>query len=183
MIFAYDSELALAQTAALINTCGSEGDTLKSWTDLEQFLDHWQFSGPRTGTDQELDDVRSLRGELRRFWTEPDRNVVASLVNDILAEANAQPYLSKHDQWDWHLHLTRPEAGLSDRLAAEAAIGLIDLVREDELPRLKICAAEDCQDVMVDLSRNSSKLYCDTGNCGNRANVAAYRARKRSQSR
>jgi predicted RNA-binding Zn ribbon-like protein len=36
--------------------------------------------------------------------------------------------------------------------------------------------------VLVDLSKNSSKRYCDTGNCGNRTNVAAYRARKRLQS-
>ena len=60
-------------------------------------------------------------------------------------------------------------------------MGFLDLVREDDLDRLKICAADDCQDVLVDLSRNSSKRYCDTGNCGNRTNVAAYRARKRKQ--
>jgi predicted RNA-binding Zn ribbon-like protein len=77
--------------------------------------------------------------------------------------------------------VTRPDAPLAHRLAAEAAMGFLDLVREDDLDRLKICAAEDCQDVLVDLSRNSSKRYCDTGNCGNRTNVAAYRARKRKQ--
>ena len=60
-------------------------------------------------------------------------------------------------------------------------MGFLDLVREDDLDRLKICAADDCQAVLVDLSRNSSKRYCDTGNCGNRTNVAAYRARKRKQ--
>ena len=32
--------------------------------------------------------------------------------------------------------------------------------------------------MLIDLSKNSSKRYCDTGNCGNRTNVAAYRARK-----
>jgi predicted RNA-binding Zn ribbon-like protein len=30
---------------------------------------------------------------------------------------------------------------------------------------------------VVDLSKNRSKRYCDSG-CGNRANVAAYRQRK-----
>ena len=54
--------------------------------------------------------------------------------------------------------------------------------RADALGRLRICAAEDCEDVLIDLSKNSSKRYCDTGNCGNRTNVAAYRARKRQQS-
>ena len=110
-----------------------------------------------------------------------DRDEAAALVNAILAEADAQPYLAKHDEWDWHLHVTRPEAPLADRIAAEAAMSFLDLIRADALDRLRICAADDCQDVLVDLSRNRSKRYCDTGNCGNRANVAAYRARKRAK--
>ena len=65
-------------------------------------------------------------------------------------------------------------------MGAEAAMAVLDLIREDALGRLRICAADDCADVLVDLSRNSSKRFCDTGNCGNRTNVAAYRARKRS---
>ncbi|MGW6510364.1 CGNR zinc finger domain-containing protein, partial [Streptomyces niveus] len=34
--------------------------------------------------------------------------------------------------------------------------------------RLKICAAPDCEAVLFDVSRNRSKIFCDTGNCGNR---------------
>ena len=41
----------------------------------------------------------------------------------------------------------------------------------------RICAAPDCQAVLVDLSKNRSRRYCDTGNCGNRQHVAAYRER------
>ena len=104
------------------------------------------------------------------------------LANEILAEADARPYLSRHDEWDWHLHVTRPEAPLADRIGAEAAMAFLDLIRSDALGRLRICAAQDCEDVLIDLSKNSSKRYCDTGNCGNRTNVAAYRARKRQQS-
>ena len=32
--------------------------------------------------------------------------------------------------------------------------------------------------LLIDLSRNHSRRFCDDG-CGNRANVAAYRARRR----
>ena len=59
-------------------------------------------------------------------------------------------------------------------------MGFVDLIREDDLARLKRCAADDCDSVLVDLSRNRSKRFCDTGNCANRAHVAAYRARQRS---
>jgi predicted RNA-binding Zn ribbon-like protein len=181
MHFAHDTELALAQTAALVNTLSDDGDQLENQAGLDAFFERWPFSGVHLRTAEELAQVRALRGRLRAVWTAPDRDTVAAMVNEILADADAQPYLSKHDQWDWHLHVTRPDAPLAHRLAAEAAMGFLDLVREDDLDRLKICAADDCQDVLVDLSRNSSKRYCDTGNCGNRTNVAAYRARKRQQ--
>jgi predicted RNA-binding Zn ribbon-like protein len=57
-------------------------------------------------------------------------------------------------------------------------MGFVDLIRSDDLGRLRVCAADDCDAVLVDLSRNRSRRYCDTGNCGNRTNVAAYRARR-----
>ena len=57
------------------------------------------------------------------------------------------------------------------------AMALADLIRVGELRRLKACAAPDCEAVLVDLSRNRSRMFCDTGNCGNRQHVAAYRER------
>jgi predicted RNA-binding Zn ribbon-like protein len=65
-------------------------------------------------------------------------------------------------------------------MAVEAAMALVDVVRSGELERLRVCDADDCDDVVIDLSRNRSRRYCDSG-CGNRTNVAAYRARKAAQ--
>jgi predicted RNA-binding Zn ribbon-like protein len=61
------------------------------------------------------------------------------------------------------------------------ADALADLIRVGELRRLKICAAPDCQAVLIDLSRNRSRIFCDTGNCGNPQHVAAYRQRRATQ--
>jgi predicted RNA-binding Zn ribbon-like protein len=182
MLFAHDSERALAEAAALVNTAGLDGDTLVTLADLDDFLARSPYSGVVRRNQEELESVRALRPRLRKFWTIKDRDEAAALVNQILDEADARPYLARHDEWDWHLHVTRPDAPLADRIAAEAAMAFLDLIRADALARLRICAADDCEDVLVDLSKNSSKRYCDTGNCGNRANVAAYRARKRMQS-
>jgi predicted RNA-binding Zn ribbon-like protein len=181
MLFSHDSERALAEAAAVVNTVGLEGDTLVTLADFDDFLARSPYSGVVRRNYEELESVRVLRPRLRRFWTIKDRDEAAALVNQILEEAEARPYLARHDEWDWHLHVTRPDAPLADRIAAEAAMAFLDLIRADELGRLRICAAEDCEDVLVDLSKNSSKRYCDTGNCGNRTNVAAYRARKRLQ--
>jgi predicted RNA-binding Zn ribbon-like protein len=181
LLFSHDTELALAETAALVNTVGLDGDTLMTLADLDDYLARTPYSGVIRRTQEELESVRALRPRLRKFWTVKDRDQAAALVNEILQEADARPYLARHNGWDWHLHVTRSDAPLADRIAAEAAMAFLDLIRADALGRLRICAAPDCEDVLVDLSKNSSKRYCDTGNCGNRTNVAAYRARKRGQ--
>ena len=180
MHFAHDTELVLVEAAALVNTLSDGTDELATRSGLDAFLDRYQYSGTRLGTEEELVSVRRLRQRLRRLWSAHGRDEAAAIINELLTDADAQPYLSKHDQWDWHLHVTRPDAPLADRIGAEAAMGFLDLVRSDDLERLRFCAADDCSDVLVDLSRNKSKRYCDTGNCGNRTNVAAYRARRRT---
>ncbi|MHA7262810.1 CGNR zinc finger domain-containing protein [Arthrobacter sp. TMN-37] len=177
MSFAYDTEVALVSAAALINTAREAPDALSSLRDLDVFLAAQQFSGSRTHTPGELDDVRALRTELEAIWHASEEDAVER-VNRILRRARALPQLVRHDHWDWHLHATGPEAPLADRMATEAAMALADVIRSHELDRLRSCAAEDCAAVVLDLSRNRSKRFCDTGNCANRTHVKAYRARR-----
>jgi len=180
VIFAHDTETSLLTTAELINTLGegtSAGDTLVTQVGLDEFLRRWEFSGSRSHDDDELQAVRALRHELRRLWTASDLEVVVEGVNTLLADARALPQLVRHDQWDWHVHATTPDQPLATWMAVEAAMALADVVRSGELGRLRVCEADDCLDVHVDLSRNRSRRYCDAG-CGNRVNVAAYRVRK-----
>ena len=105
------------------------------------------------------------------------RTASSQIVNGLLREDEALPQLVKHDEWSYHLHATPPAAPLATRMAVEAAMAMVDVVRSGELRRLRICEYHDCDDVVVDLSKNRSKRFCDDG-CGNRAAVAAYRARK-----
>ncbi len=170
-------------TAALINTLPgashSGEDELSTIEQLTAFLDRFEFTGSRAGDQAELDEMRALRGRLRELWTRDEEDVVA-LVNQLLSEADALPQLVRHDNWDWHIHATKPTEAVATRAQVEAAMAVVDLVRAQELSRLPECASEDCTAVVVDLSRNRSRRYCDVGNCGNRAHVAAYRARQRT---
>ena len=102
---------------------------------------------------------------------------MAARVNRMLEDGGALPRLVAHDGWGYHLHATPPDAPLADRMAVEAAMALVDVVRQGELDRLRVCDADDCADVLVDLSRNRSRRYCGT-TCRNRVNVAAFRARQ-----
>lgn len=102
----------------------------------------------------------------------------AGLINDLLRDAGARPRLVDHGGgWGWHLHVTAHDAALEHRLAAQAGFAFADLIRLGEADRLRRCEAPGCEAVFTDLSRNRSRRYCDTGNCGNRQHVAAYRDR------
>jgi predicted RNA-binding Zn ribbon-like protein len=177
MVFAHDTEVALQAAAALVNTHGLEEDRLTRLDQLDQFVRDWGWTGSRRRDEEELAQVRALRPVLRRLW-ELDEDGVVHLVNDMLAGSHALPQLVRHGEWDYHLHATSPEAPLADRMAVEAAMALVDVVRQGELDRLRVCDADDCNDVVVDLSKNRSKRYCGT-TCSNRVNVAAFRARQR----
>jgi predicted RNA-binding Zn ribbon-like protein len=174
--FAHDTEVALVAAAALVNSA-SDGDSLTTVAELDGFLDDYGWTGSRTRDRTELVAVRALRPRLRQVWDLEEPGVV-QLVNDVLAEAGALPQLVDHDGFGWHIHAVAPEAPLATRMAVEAAMAFVDVVRSGELDRLKTCAADDCDDVVVDLSRNRSRRFCESG-CGNRENVRAYRERRK----
>jgi predicted RNA-binding Zn ribbon-like protein len=67
-------------------------------------------------------------------------------------------------------------------MAVEAAMAFTDVIRTRQLGRLRLCAAADCRNVHVDLSKNRSRRFCSTA-CANRTNVAAYRTRLAGQAR
>jgi predicted RNA-binding Zn ribbon-like protein len=176
--FAGDTESALVFAASLVNTARGGEELLPDSEELTRFLDADRWTGRRDGTLEELAAVRALRPRLRKFWEVTGVDDAVEVVNSLLLESGARPRLTRHDDLGWHLHVTADDSPLVDRMAAEAAMGVLDLIRTDEFSRLRWCEAPDCEAVFVDLSRNRSKRYCDTGNCGNRAHVAAYRARK-----
>jgi predicted RNA-binding Zn ribbon-like protein len=176
MLFTHDTEVALNAAAALVNTAKTDPDSLDRVAELDQFVTEWGWTGSRRRDRAELDQVRALRPRLNRFW-DLDQDEAVVLVNELLRECNALPQLVKHDHWDYHLHATPDEAPLADRMAVEAAMALVDVIRQTEYGRLQLCAADDCDDVLIDLSKNRSRRFCSTS-CSNRTNVAAFRARR-----
>lgn len=178
MIFAHDTERALASAAALVNTQVADPDPLADPAGLAYFAKRWEWTGALRTDARELSTVRALRPRLRTFWQVDDHGA-AELVNTMLREAHAMPRLVTHGQFGYHLHATEPTAPLADRLAVEAAMAMVDVLRQGELGRLHECVAADCSDVVVDLSKNRSRRFCDT-TCANRTNVAAFRARRRN---
>ena len=181
-MFTHDAEEALKWGAELVNTmpgsvpADSSPDTLTTLDELRHFFEGKPWTGRFDRDVAELEAVRALRPQLRRFWESGESEVVEAL-NAMLADAHAVPRLVDHDGIGWHVHATPLDAPLAQRMSVEFAFAMIDVVRADGLDRLRVCEAEDCDDVVVDLSKNRSRRYCD-GGCAAKAHTAAYRARK-----
>jgi predicted RNA-binding Zn ribbon-like protein len=176
VIFAHDTEVALAAAAALVNTGRGGTELLPDVPALDQFVAAWGWTGGRAHDQAELHAVRRLRPRLARLWG-MDADAAAELVNTLLRQGSALPQLVKHDGWDYHLHATPHDAPLADRMAVDAAMAFSDVIRFGQLGRLRVCAAGTCSNVHVDLSKNRSRRFCSVA-CANRTNVAAYRTRQ-----
>jgi len=180
MIFSHDTELTLRAACVLINSDRVDGEQLTDLAALDAYLDGFGWTGRRDHDADELKAVRKLRERLASVWeSSADEEAVVGQVNALLSDTKAQPWLTRHPEMpDWHLHLASVHDPLWQRMGAEMAMALADLIRAGELRRLKTCAAPDCNAALLDLSRNRSRIFCDTGNCANRQHVAAYRERR-----
>ncbi|MEU5907177.1 CGNR zinc finger domain-containing protein [Micromonospora sp. NPDC047467] len=160
--------------AALVNTSGGDGAQPDdaALRRIVQIL-AWD-EGPTCGRN-DLQTLRSLHPRLRELW-QATGDAAAQVVNQLLHEFNALPQLVKRGTWGFRWEVAPADAPLATRFAIRTSIAVADLLRQGELRRLRSCAHPECHNVMVDLSKNRSKRYCD-GRCGNRAAVAAYRAR------
>lgn len=175
MVFANDTEASLLAAVALVNSA-AKPDTLTTTEQLADLFDEHAYTGTFVGDHAELEAVRALRPQLRALLSSPrDRAVV--MVNQMLAAAGALPQLVRHGDTDWHVHAVESGAPFDTRIAVETAMAMIDVIRADELSRLGDCAATDCDGLVLDLSRNRSRVFCSI-TCGNRSAVAAYRARR-----
>lgn len=179
MLFAHDTTAALTVATDLVNTLRDGEDYLPDVATLEAFLDERHVTPRQPPAD--LAVVKALRLRLRAVWLAATPEELAATVNCLLRDSDARPWIVDHGGgWGWHLHVTEPAAPLAHRIGAQSGFAFADLIRLRETERLRVCDAADCSAVLIDLSRNRSRRYCDTGNCGNRQHVAAYRARSRA---
>ncbi|WP_181434578.1 MULTISPECIES: CGNR zinc finger domain-containing protein [unclassified Curtobacterium] len=66
------------------------------------------------------------------------------------------------------------------RIRTDAILALVDLVKSGNWNRLRFCPNDQCQLAFFDTTRNRSQRWDSYETCGNRANVAALRARRRA---
>ncbi|MEN3583115.1 CGNR zinc finger domain-containing protein [Streptomyces sp. ZYX-F-203] len=149
------------------------------------------FPGSRTAarraTEADVTRFRSVRGRLRKVFEAAERGeeaLAVDLLNALLMEYPVSPQVSGHDPREedgrprWHMHLADHPSNATAGYAAVAAMGLAFHLTRHGVDRLGVCEASPCRNAYLDTSTNRSRRYC-SDRCATRANVAAYRARKR----
>ncbi|MEU1377334.1 CGNR zinc finger domain-containing protein [Streptomyces triculaminicus] len=138
-------------------------------------------------TDGDLTRLRAVRTRLRAVFeaaAEGEEVRAVDLLNALLMEFPVSPQVSGHEYRDedgrpkWHLHIADHAPSAAASYTATACMGLAVHLTELGVDRLGICQATPCRNAYLDTSTNRSRRYC-SDRCATRANVAAYRARKR----
>ena len=128
----------------------------------------------------DLEALRGLRAEFRAIFAACAAGrggEGTERLNSLLIRHPVHPQLSGHDGQRWHVHFTE-SGSVADQYAAGAAMGLAVRITELGVERFGICQAAPCQGVFIDTSANRTRRYCGE-RCLNRANVTAFRARRR----
>lgn len=182
MDLGHDTEHALTTVVDLVNSAParSHTDGLPDLAALQALVERREVSETGRLTKGDLAAVLRLRGRLTAIFAAVDDAAAVRLVNSLVADARTTPRLTDHDGWPLHMHYYAPGSRMAEHLAADCGMALAFVIAAGERQRLATCAAPDCEHVLIDLSRNRCKRYCDSRTCGNRLHVAAYRARQRT---
>ena len=111
--------------------------------------------------------------------TEPPEAALATL-NAFLAESQGHGQIERHNG-DYEVRF-RPEDDMAMpiwRLTDFAARLLLSPDRE----YVRECPGHECGWLFLDTTKNHSRRWCDSADCGNKARVRAYSNRKREASR
>jgi predicted RNA-binding Zn ribbon-like protein len=173
----------------LVNTEEPERgqDSLTSVDAVRELFGPSQQTAARRATEADVSRLRGVRTRLRAVFgaaAEGDEVRAVDLLNSLLMEFPTSPQISGHEYLDdrgrprWHMHLADHPANATAGYAATACMGLAFSLTELGVDRLGVCQAPPCRNAYLDTSTNRSRRYC-SDRCATRANVAAYRARKR----
>jgi predicted RNA-binding Zn ribbon-like protein len=123
---------------------------------------HWVISRAIAGESQDESDLSTLNREL----------------SIALSHLRVMPADSAYT-WGWDRSGDHGGIRLDSPLwpVAQSAA---ELLTSPMLGRVKVCAGEGCGWVFLDESRNGSRRWCDSRDCGNRERVRRYLARKRT---
>jgi len=145
--------------------------------DLAEFLGEHGIEWPRRVTGADLEAVRGLRTEVRELFAAETAAQATQRLNQLLADARVHMRVVRErgsTRLEWSLDASVP---LAQTLRGAVAVSAAHLATEFGFERLRVCGADPCADVFLDVSKRGEQRFCGP-RCATRVRVAAHRARQ-----
>jgi predicted RNA-binding Zn ribbon-like protein len=159
--------------------------------DETEVLSGWAATDPEEARET-LSRAVALREAVHRVFSaaiagEPRDVGALSTLNRELSEALSRlrvaPAAGDAYVWAWDRGGEEDGGGPPlERPLWPVARSAAELLTSAKLGRVKVCGGEGCGWMFVDESRNASRKWCESRDCGNRERVRQYLARKKRAS-
>jgi predicted RNA-binding Zn ribbon-like protein len=128
-----------------------------------------------------LHRARELREAIHELFTAhatgaPVPRRALDQLNHHLAEALLHARIKEQGgafDWTWE-----GAPGALDQMLWPVVRSTAELLISDDLARVRVCAGEHCGWLFIDTSKNRTRRWCSMSDCGNRAKVRRFRARR-----
>jgi predicted RNA-binding Zn ribbon-like protein len=168
----------------------SDGDALLDWLQAAALIDAAEAAVAkerlsRDGLNQVAGEARAMRAKFRHMLSAfssgeiPIARADLSFLTEALTADDSYPALEaklgggvtliRRRRW------TAPHVALA--IIAEA---IADLVANEDCSLVRTCAGEGCTMLFLDRTKTHNRRWCSMAICGNRAKVAAHRARAKA---
>jgi predicted RNA-binding Zn ribbon-like protein len=127
---------------------------------------HYEAAAART-----LARIRELRGDLLDTVIGKDSEAAWARFTERVASVRFRQVFAGPDSVT-----LKQEVGSS--IIGGIVLAVSELVTDNTWGRIRICANEECSHAFYDTTRSRTQRWHSYEVCGNRSNVAAYRARK-----
>lgn len=150
---------------------------LATVADLAGFLDVHGIEWPRRPTPADLEAVKEVRAQVRGLFAAPTQAEAERRLNGLLADARVNMRVRRERglaHIEWAVDTT---VSLAEAIRSAAAVSAAHLASEYGFERLRVCGADPCADVFLDVSKRGEQRFCGP-RCATRIRVAAHRARQ-----
>jgi predicted RNA-binding Zn ribbon-like protein len=145
--------------------------------ELAGFLDVHEIEWPRRPTPADLEAVKSVRAEARGLFAASTQGEAEKRLNALLAGARVNMRVTRErglGRIEWTVD---PAVSLAEAIRSAVAVNAAHIVSEFGFDRLRVCGADPCADVFLDVSKRGEQRFCGP-RCATRVRVAAHRARQ-----
>ena len=145
--------------------------------DVYRLLAAHEIAWPRKPTVADLEALRAVRARVRGLFVASTQAEAERRLNELLVDARANMRVARERgvaRIEWSVDTS---VGLAEAIRSAAAVSAAHVAREFGFERLRVCGADPCADVFLDVSKRGEQRFCGP-RCATRVRVAAHRARQ-----